>query len=184
MAATMVAWMTIAYSLLGTREAPGAANNATILGWAKKLGLKVLGMVYNADSTPWCGLFVAHCMREAGIDLESEGRNQMKIGVRASAWADWGSNLRDESLALGAVLVFQRPGGGHVGFYVGEGTVVLDGVKTPAYRVLGGNQSDNVTQTWIAKSRCVARRWPYGVPVSPKKIMLAANGEKLSTNEA
>jgi hypothetical protein len=35
------------------------------MAWAKKLGTKVLGMVYNADSVPWCGLFVATCLADA-----------------------------------------------------------------------------------------------------------------------
>ena len=55
MTSTDPAWLLAARQLLGTREAAGAANNATILGWAKLLGIKVLGILYNADSTPWCG---------------------------------------------------------------------------------------------------------------------------------
>lgn len=54
------AWLRHARSLIGTREAAGAANSPTIMGWAKKLGTKGLGMVYNADSVPWC--------RQAGDD--------------------------------------------------------------------------------------------------------------------
>ena len=65
--ATEPAWLCHARSLLGTREAPGAANSPTIIGWAKRLGTKALGMLYNADSVPWCGLFVAHYLTEVGI---------------------------------------------------------------------------------------------------------------------
>jgi hypothetical protein len=42
-------WLKAARAKLGTKEAAGSANSATILGWAKRLGTKVLGMVYNAD---------------------------------------------------------------------------------------------------------------------------------------
>jgi len=166
------AWLRYARSLLGTREAPGTANSSTILGWAKRLGIKVLGIAYNADSTPWCGLFVANCLREAGIDLDG-----MKIGVRASAWATWGANLRADRLAAGAILIFQREGGGHVGFYVGE--------DATHYHVLGGNQSDAVTVMRVAKNRCIARRWPRGVPVigAPIGLSLVA-GVPVSGNEA
>jgi hypothetical protein len=73
------AWLRHGRSLLGTREAAGAANSATIMGWAKKLGIKVLGMVYNADSVPWCGLFVATCLAEDGVPAAP-------IAVRAKAW--------------------------------------------------------------------------------------------------
>lgn len=167
------AWLAAARAKLGTREAPGAANSPTIMGWAKRLGTKVLGMVYNADSVPWCGLFVAACVAEDGLA-------PAPIAVRAKSWATWGQNLRADRLAPGAVLVFERQGGGHVGFYVGE--------RPDAYRVLGGNQGDKVSLAWIEKARCVARRWPEGRAVERAKaggpVLLAATGEPLSRNEA
>jgi uncharacterized protein (TIGR02594 family) len=164
------AWLSAARQKLGTREAAGAANSPTIMGWAKKLGTKVLGMVYNADSVPWCGLFVATCLAEDGIPAAP-------IAVRAQAWAKWGANLAADRLAPGAVLVFKRPGGGHVGFYVGED-------KT-SYHVLGGNQGDRVSIMRLEKSRCVARRWPIGRAVIGKpKMMTVIAGVPSSSNEA
>ncbi len=162
-------WLQAARARLGTREAAGAANSATILGWAKRLGTRVLGMIYNADSVPWCGVFVASCLAEDGIGAAP-------IAVRALSWADWGLALRPERLAPGAVLVFERPGGGHVGFYVGE--------DAAAYHVLGGNQGDAVTIARIAKGRCVARRWPEGRAVIGKPVQIAAKGKPLSRDEA
>ncbi|MBB5696996.1 TIGR02594 family protein [Sphingomonas yantingensis] len=173
---TEPAWLTAARAKLGTREAPGVANNPTILGWAKRLGVKVLGIAYNADSVPWCGLFVAWCLSDAGFDLAADGLHRMRVAVRASAWATWGSNLARDRLAPGAILVFERPGGGHVGFYVGE--------DTAAYHVLGGNQGDSVTVTRIAKARLVASRWPKGVPVIGAPVRLATSGKPLSSTEA
>lgn len=163
------AWLLAARAKLGTREAPGSANSPTILGWAKRLGTKVLGMVYNADSVPWCGLFVATCMAEAGIQPPS-------IAVRAKAWATWGANLRVERLAPGAVLVFEREGGGHVGFYVGH--------DNTHFHVLGGNQGDCVSIMRIARNRLAASRWPKGVPVVGGPVNMAANAAHASTNEA
>ncbi|RMB51741.1 uncharacterized protein (TIGR02594 family) [Sphingomonas sp. PP-CE-3A-406] len=164
------AWLRRARSLIGTREAPGTVNSSTILGWAKKLGTKVLGMVYNADSVPWCGLFVAWCVAEDGI-------TPAPIAVRAKAWATWGANLAPERLAPGAVLVFERTGGGHVGFYVGED-------KTH-YHVLGGNQGDRVSIMRLEKPRCVARRWPVGRAVVGKPVLMTATaGIAVSSNEA
>ncbi len=163
------AWLIAARAKLGTRETPGPANSGTIMGWAKRLGTKVLGIAYNADSVPWCGVFVAACMQEAGLPTAP-------IAVRASAWSAYGQRLRFERLAPGAILVFQRPGGGHVGFYVGE--------DATSYHVLGGNQSDAVTIMRIAKDRCVAARWPTGVAVIGGPVRLAANGAPLSRNEA
>ncbi|MBI0475012.1 TIGR02594 family protein [Sphingomonas sp. MA1305] len=164
------AWLSAARAKLGTREAPGLANNPTIMGWAKRLGIKLLGVVYNADSVPWCGLFVATCVYEVGLP-------PAPIAVRAKSWAAWGQAVAADQLAPGAVLVFERPGGGHVGFYVGE--------DATAYHVLGGNQGDTVSITRIAKSRCVARRWPgqQAIVGGPVK-MTAIAGIPLSRNEA
>lgn len=164
------AWLKAARAKLGTREAAGAANNPTIMGWAKRLGAKVLGIAYNADSVPWCGLFVAACMDEAGLPSAA-------IAVRASAWASYGQALRFERLAPGAILVFQRPGGGHVGFYVGE--------DATAFHVLGGNQGDAVTIARIEKARCIAARWPTGVAIVGGPVLMTARaGQPLSRNEA
>jgi hypothetical protein len=51
------------------------------------------------------------------------------------------------------------------------------------YTVLGGNQSDSVSITRIAKDRCVARRWPTNVVVVGRTI-IARGGGKISTKEA
>lgn len=164
------AWLRAARAKLGTREAAGNASNTTLIGWAKRLGAKVLGIAFNADSVPWCGLFVAACMQEAGIAAAP-------IAVRAKSWATWGANLGAAVLSPGAVLVFEREGGGHVGFYVGE--------DSTHYHVLGGNQSDAVTVMRLAKSRCIARRWPRGVPVIGGPVrMKGTAGVPVSTNEA
>jgi len=164
------AWLAAARAKLGTREAAGAADSATIMGWAKRLGTKILGMAYNADSVPWCGVFVAACMQEAGLE-------PAPIAVRAKAWAEWGARLQFGRLTPGAVLIFERPGGGHVGFYVGE--------DATAFHVLGGNQGDCVSITRITKSRCIAARWPKGEPVIGGPVqMKAVAGVPLSANEA
>lgn len=158
--------MPLARQWLGLKEAPGAASNPTIMGWAKRLGVKVLGMVYGNDATPWCGLFVAAMIAEAGF-------SPPPIAVRAKSWAAWGEASEP---CEGAVLVFERPGGGHVGFYAGE--------RADAYRVLGGNQGDAVSLAWIAKARCVAVRWPAAVRPKGDRIVLADAGGVLSANEA
>ncbi|MEG3166476.1 TIGR02594 family protein [Sphingomonas sp. PB2P19] len=166
--ATEPKWLTAAKAKLGTKEAAGSANSATILGWAKRLGTKVLGIIYNADSVPWCGVFVAYCLQEDGIEPPS-------VAVRATSWSTWGQALRPERLAPGAIMVFERPGGGHVGFYVGE--------DAKAYHILGGNQGDAVTIARVVKTRCIARRWPPGRPVIGKPVQIAS-GKPISSDEA
>lgn len=155
-----------AVKLLGVTEAPGAANNPTIMAWAKATGLK---NQYVADSIPWCGLGMAYIALQAGWDIPVNplwARNWVQFGVEA-----------DEAM-LGDVLVFERGKGGHVGEYVGED-------KT-AYHVIGCNQDDMVNIKRIEKKRLITARrckWRVNQPSQVRVVKLAANGA-LSTNEA
>jgi uncharacterized protein (TIGR02594 family) len=139
-------WLSYARGKIGEREIKGPRHNPWIVR-----ALAKLKAWWSDDETPWCGLFVAHCLEEAGLPLP-------KHWYRAMAWTEYGSNLRPTHVCEGAILVFARQGGGHVGFYVGEDRFY--------YRVLGGNQANAVNIMRIAKSRCVAIRWPKGVPVT------------------
>lgn len=162
-------WLQQARRLLGTTEGAGPANNGVILDWAKQEG-GWIERFYTADSIPWCGLFVGHCLLNVGI----EGP---KNPLSALAWADWGLALDPMKREPGAVLVFTREGGGHVGFYVGEDP---DGA---ALHVLGGNQSDAVTVTRIRSERLHAVRWPTAISCNgggPVRRTLSAS---LSGNE-
>ena len=156
-----------ALALFGTREVPGAASNPAILAWAKEVG--VAGAYVN-DGIAWCGLFVATVVKRAGFE-------PVKNPLWARNWAGFGTPAAKRS--LGDILVFEREGGGgHVGLYVGEDDTTL--------YVLGGNQSDQVCITRIAKSRCIAARrcpWKLAQPANVRPIRLAAGGA-LSTNEA
>lgn len=156
-------WLTIACGYIGVKETPGAKHNSTIMGWLKRLKSWI-----KDDETPWCGTFVASVMQEAGLPYPP-------TYPRAKAWADYGANLRLSHVAPGAILVFSRDGGGHVGFYTGE--------DDTAFQVLGGNQGNAVSITRIAKHRCIAIRWPRGEPVVGGPVKLAANGD-LSRDEA
>lgn len=160
------AWMAVARALIGTRETPGPANTPKIMQWATQLGPKILGIIYPGDATPWCGLFVAHCVNAVAV-------KPAPVAVRASAWATWGAAITPR---VGAVLVFQRPGGGHVGFYHAE--------DATTFHVLGGNQGDAVSITRIAKDRMVACRWPAGVPVTTQKNVVGQGGGVVSRDEA
>jgi uncharacterized protein (TIGR02594 family) len=155
-------WMRTAQSFSGLREIPGRKHNKTILGWLEKLNAW-----WRNDETPWCGVFVAHCMKEAGLPYP-------KMYMRAKAWTDYGSMLQRDRLAPGAILVFDRAGGGHVGFYVGE--------DAGHYFVLGGNQGNAVNVMKLGKSRLTASRWPKGEPVIGGYVFL--KGGKVSKNEA
>ena len=105
-------------------------------------------------------------MKEAGLPYP-------KLYMRAKAWSDYGALLRPDALSPGAILVFDRAGGGHVGFYAGE--------DAGHYFVLGGNQSNEVSVMKLGKSRLAASRWPRGEPVLGKPVQMKIG--TVSTNE-
>lgn len=150
---------------VGCHEVAGPGNNPEILAWAAETGLAA---VYTADSIPWCGLFMSVVAKRAGKPLPSSP-------LWALSWSKFG--IEAGQPRLGDVLTFTRNGGGHVALYVGE--------DRAAYHVLGGNQSDQVGFTRIAKERLYrARRPAYAVaPETARPFVLAADGE-LSRNEA
>jgi uncharacterized protein (TIGR02594 family) len=161
--------MKVAEANLNIREVPGPGDNPKIIGWAKRLGGWIASF-YKKDSIPWCGLFVGYCLVSAGAE-----NNQNGLG--ALNWAPYGNKL---NVAIpGAILVFKRPGGGHVGFYVSEDDV--------SYHVLGGNQSDMVKVSRVEKRRLVPGgiRWPKGfaIPTDARPVKKKFDGE-LSTDEA
>lgn len=140
-------WIAYAKSQIGVAEIPGARENPSILGYVRKAA-KWLGIAVTSEATPWCGTFAAACMIEAGV-------TPPRIAVRAKSWASFGKGLSGP--VYGCVLVFDRKGGGHVGFYLGE--------TKAHYRVLGGNQGDKVSEIWLDKAACIAHRWPDGFPI-------------------
>jgi uncharacterized protein (TIGR02594 family) len=139
----MLPWMAEAEHLLGTKEVKGGGDNPIIMDWSDDLDLH-----YPGDDVPWCGLFVAHCIASS---LPEEVLPGNPLGAR-----QWGAFGAPTGARRGAVMVFWRngknSGKGHVGFYTGE--------SDTAYRILGGNQSDQVSFAWLAKDRFLGARWP------------------------
>jgi uncharacterized protein (TIGR02594 family) len=156
-------WMEEARRRIGEREIPGPRHNNWIAqGWGR-LGARW----FNDDETPWCGFFVAHCIDWAKLPIPAPSQFP-----RALAWNNWGKPCQP---AVGAVGVFQRPGGGHVGFLVGE--------NAANYYVLGGNQSNMVNIAPLAKNRLVGTRWPVSLAL-PTPGLPRMTGGTVSTNEA
>ena len=156
-----------AAKLIGTKEVPGLDSNPTIMAWAKELNLHE---IYRNDDTAWCGLFIAITLKRAGREILHQYGN-----LRAREWANYGVKVNKAELA--DILVFIRPGGGHVGYYVAE--------DKECYHVLGGNQSNMVNVIRIEKSRCTAiRRVKYNnKPQNIRSIVLSGTSE-ISKNEA
>lgn len=155
----------------GIMEKPGKGSHPDISQWAKELGVDGW---YTDDDIPWCGLFVGVVAARCGYPFVNKNK-LLQLG--AANWAQYGVTVPKAQASLWDILIFDRPGGGHVGFYVGE--------NDHAYLVYGGNQSNAVGFAWIDKARCTAVRRPaykIGVPSNVRKVYLSETGE-LSTNE-
>lgn len=159
-------WYEMALSKRGLHE---RANNAELKAWFLADGTS-LG---DPKVHPWCGEFVQSSLAQTVGD----GGMPANTGL-ARAWLEYGAPC---DAVIGAIAVFWRGSRkgwkGHVAFNSGE--------DETAYHVLGGNQSNAVTITRIAKSRLLGFRWPPNadhiaqVPVTQRP----ATGS-LSTNEA
>ncbi len=163
-------WLVHARSQIGVRETPGAANEPRIMAMAKR-AVGWLGAAYGADAVPWCGLFVADCMAAAGFKPP-----RGFVGLRAKQWATWGINVNVPAVPLGAIAVFGREGGGHVGFVVGVH-------RGGDLAILGGNQGDAVNIRRFPRTRLIALRWPAGVAVGAAAPVVELAGVK-TTGEA
>jgi uncharacterized protein (TIGR02594 family) len=164
---SILPWFEEAAHLMGTEEVGGNGDNPEILDWAKDLDIP-----YSGDDIPWCGLFVAHCV---GATLPQEALPANPLGARQ--WERFGDPTQPR---VGAVMVFWRnpreKGFGHVGFYAGE--------DNDAYQILGGNQSDKVSLTWISKSRFLSAHWPKSAANLTSHSLFKKRNEGLSSNEA
>lgn len=145
-------WIIEAQRHIGQREIKGVNHNPLILRWwkaVKRGGIKT-------DEVPWCAAFVGAMLEAVGI-VSSRFES-------AKSYLDWGRPL--DSPVFGCVVVFQRDGGGHVGFVVGRD-------RAGNLLVLGGNQGDAVSIAAFDRARVVGYRWPTGVPLVPDSLSIA-----------
>ena len=161
-------WMKEAERWLGVHERRGFTRlYGAIKQWLKDK--------YDPRETPWCGAFMALVFRAT---LPNERIPENPWGARN--WAEFGKEC---PLQEGAVAVFWRGRksgwSGHVG--------LVDAVdrKRRLIRVLGGNQSDSVTYSWLSMDRLLECRWPSTYKAGTGKVKdVSAKGAKVSTNEA
>ena len=155
-------WIAEAKSALGRHE---ARDRSWLMDWLKRDG-RSLG---NPAKNPWCGDFVETCIRISLPDEPLPGA----LGSNpywARHWLLFGQAVQP---VMGALLVFERGSGGHVGFALGQ--------DDTHFYVLGGNQSDAVTVARIAKSRLLGARWPTTVPPRKQRLPTMKPGEFLTT---
>ncbi len=138
----MPSWLDHAFRHRGMKEIPGKSHNPTIIKW-----LKSLKAWWAEDETPWCGTFVAHCLREVGITPPQHW-------YRAKAYSSYGTSVVKANIPFGAICVKSRRGGGHVFFAVAKSS---DGRTIFG---LGGNQSNCVNITPFRIDEIDSASWP------------------------
>lgn len=158
----MPPWIDLAFRYRGLKEIPGKNHNPTILKW-----LKQLKAWWAEDETPWCGTFVAHCLRESGLTIPQHW-------YRAKAYAEYGTPVVKvaSTIPLGSIAVKSRVGGGHVFFPVArseDGKTIFG---------LGGNQSNMVNIVPFSLSEIDSIRWPP-YTMNPPTLLPVATREEI-----
>lgn len=144
-------WVVEGKKVFGLHE---ARDKQALTEWLKSDGQR-LG---DTEKLPWCGDYVETAIKNSLPNEPFEGA----VGANpywARNWLKFGNPIEP---LYGAIVVFSRGNGGHVGFLVGE--------DDTDYYVLGGNQSNRVSVTRISKSRALGYRWPKTHPISYKKL--------------
>lgn len=157
-------WLDIARNDIGNPESLGPNDSPLI----RKALAKVNGLWLKGQ--PWCGSIMAYWMQQCAIPYP-------KDYYRAKAWIGWGTACGP---LLGAIVVFARTGGGHVGICVGRD-------KAGNLLVLGGNQKDSVrVSAFDLRTRpALGYRWPPNRPfIDAKQLPVIDAHGQLSTNEA
>jgi len=159
------AWLVEAKKYIGLKEITGVKHEPLIIQWWKKIkrgGIKT-------DEVPWCAAFVGAMLENVGI-VSSRYES-------AKSYLAWGSRLARP--AHGCIVVFERTGGGHVGFLYGYD-------ESGRLLILGGNQGNKVSIAPFTKDRVVGYMWPKLIPQTLDKIPVYSGyaAQSGSTNEA
>ena len=122
-------WVTVARAEMarGVSETPANKNSEDI-----KVYLRTTNLPDLDGTTPWCGAFLAFCMKTCGL---KEVADLIKPGAAAVSWweTNWGQPVAPP-YPVGTVVILDTAAGaaGHVGLIVGTDATTI--------QVLGGNQ--------------------------------------------
>ncbi len=148
------AWILWAKKQLGVKEVPGAGDNPEIISW---FHLTTLPEEYWHDATAWCAVFI-----NAGLFL-----NGVK-GLRSARAKDWlGFGRAVETPRKGDVVVFKwSDGSHHVAYFLA--------LKDDRVQVIGGNQSNAVTETTYPLGNVAGFQRPPGrIQAAPGDVVAA-----------
>jgi len=151
-------WIAAGKAVFGLHE---TRDNRYLKQWLRSDGA-TLG---DPKALPWCGDYVETCIKNSLPKEHFRG----PLGENpywARNWLYFG--LKCEP-CYGAVFVFSRGKGGHVGFGIGE--------DATDYYILGGNQSNAVTISRIAKGRLLGCTWPKTADKPVRKLTRMTAGK-------
>jgi uncharacterized protein (TIGR02594 family) len=154
-------YLALARNHIGLKELTGNNDHPLILNWWVELNAKWL------YKQAWCGLFVAFCLYKYDYAIPT-------AFYRAKAWLEWGERL-DEP-CLGCVVIFDRQGGGHLGFPVSKD-------HAGRLRVIGANQKNQVSSVPFDTKRVLGYRMPFGIDARIP-LPIVSNADAVSENEA
>lgn len=128
---------------LGLAEVPGKGNNPRIL----EIIRKALPDAEDDSTIAWCGIVVGEWVRSLGL-------TPPKGYPGARRWLDFGKKVLDPQVGDVVVMWRESPQSwkGHVGLYAGA--------RGDQVKVLGGNQSNRVSEAWYPKERVLGYRRP------------------------
>ena len=138
-------WLRIAYSYIGIKELPGKLHNPTILGWLKKFAKNIGRWGKSRDETPWCAVFVSHCLDAAGYPTTES--------ALAASYRTYG---KPSKLVPGAIVVIRRKKKGpdaSTGSRAGYHVFFLTEVTRYYIKGVGGNQRNSVSLASFSKKR-------------------------------
>lgn len=145
-------WLAAARACIGQKEDLGPNDSTWLRMMWNHFGASWL------HKQPWCGGAMAYWISQAGCAYPKEY-------YRALKWAEWGIKLADP--CVGAVVVFERTGGGHV--------ALVEGVNSAGDLIcIGGNQDNEVRLSAfdIRSRRPLAYRWPVEYEAMHKQFNL------------
>jgi uncharacterized protein (TIGR02594 family) len=133
-------WLRLALAEVGTREAPGPANNARVMAYYRDAGHAWVA----GDDVAWCAAFVGAMLARAG--------EKHTGSLAARSYLKFWKPTKDPK--RGDIVVFSRGNSwqGHVAFYLRSNRSYIE--------VVGGNQADAVTIATYPRAKVLSFRTP------------------------
>lgn len=162
-------WMEEAVKYDGMKEVPGKAQNPMLARLLDVMDGRLDTQATITDDEAYCAACLSGIFEMVGV--------QSPRTVRAREFLNWGVECAP---AVGAVVVFSRTGGGHVGLVSGRD-------YAGRYVVFGFNQRNMVCHAPFSADRVLGFRWPRGFALPPVtgfyNLPLMDDTGRVSTNE-